>query len=200
MKNISLKLEIIKKIKSVFNSYAYDYIESPVIENTDLFYNKYNLFEMYKFFDKNGSEMTLRSSMTHSIIKAAEKEYSNIKKPLRFSYIGNVFKYNDDCYESTQMGIELIGIDSEDADAETIAVAIKSILSVGLYKFKIVIGQADLLKFILEELGLCKQDFKRLQELVIKKDYFEAEKLMKKNNINENMKAFFSNFQSFLEI
>ena len=59
---------------------------------------------------------------------------------MRFSYTGNVFINNSSLQgrmkESTQMGAELIGDDSIDADAEMIALAIHLLLAAGLWWYR----------------------------------------------------------------
>ena len=66
--------------------------------------------------------------------------------PIRLCYAGNIFinnnSYQGRLKESTQLGAELIGDDSIEADAEILAMAVECLKKAGLEKFQISIGHA----------------------------------------------------------
>lgn len=105
---------------------------------------------MFKFFDKEGRILVLRPDITIPIARVAATKYKDVNYPLKFSYIGNTFKYNEvgggKQKEFTQAGIEIIGVNSPEADAEVIAAAIDSVKASGLENFQIDIGQVEFLK------------------------------------------------------
>ena len=86
---------------------------------------------------------------------------------MRFSYTGNVFINNSSLQgrlkESTQMGAELIGDDSIDADAEMIALAIHMLLAAGLKEFQIDIGHVGFFKGLIKETGMDEETAGELQ-------------------------------------
>ena len=98
---------------------------------------------------------------------------------MRFSYTGNVFINNSSLQgrmkESTQMGAELIGDDSIDADAEMIALAIHLLLAAGLTEFQIDVGHVGFFKGLIEEAGMDEEKTQELRELIENKNFFGVE-------------------------
>ena len=193
-KECSVKIDIMKKIKEVFDRFGYMTVESPMFEFQEIF-GETNDKQMFRFFDRDGSTLALRSDMTPPIARIASTAYGNVEYPLRFSYYGNAFRYNENyrgrLREFPQAGVELIGVDSSDADAEMIALAVKGLMATGLKEFKINIGEVKFFKGILEESGLCEEDCKELQNMIGKRDYVGMEYLIKNRNIKEEIKNIF---------
>lgn len=102
---------------------------------------------LYRFVDRDGSILTLRSDMTPAIARIVATTYSDKKMPIRLSYIENLFRhtvnYQGKLNEFTQAGVELIGAHSISADVEVLVMAIKAILSSGVKNFKIDLGHSD---------------------------------------------------------
>jgi ATP phosphoribosyltransferase regulatory subunit len=65
--------------------------------------------------------------------------------PLRCSYVGSLFRYEEPQAgrkrEFTQAGIELIGADTAEADAEVVALAIAALKALDLRSFQVNLGQ-----------------------------------------------------------
>lgn len=75
--------------------------------------------ELYKFFDRDGNTLALRPDITPSIARAAATLFETEEYPVRLCYMGNTFinhsSYQGRLKENTQMGAELIGMDSIEA-------------------------------------------------------------------------------------
>lgn len=137
----------------MFRSYGYYEIETPIVEFYDVFISEDEITPqetMFKFFDKEGRILVLRPDMTIPTARVAATKYKDADYPLKFSYIGNTFKYNEvgggKQKEFTQAGIEIIGVNTPEADAEVIAAAIDCVKASGLENFQIDIGQVEFLK------------------------------------------------------
>jgi ATP phosphoribosyltransferase regulatory subunit len=72
--------------------------------------------------------------------------------------------------EIFQAGVELIGLDSPEADAEMVAMAIEVLQGLGLNDFKIDIGQIDFFRSIMAASGLAPPMQAGIREAVCKKD------------------------------
>lgn len=133
--------------------------------------------------------------MTPPIARIAATAYSKTTGPLRFSYFGNAFRYSESYQgklcEFAQAGIELMGVDSTDADAEVIALAVKSILASGIKEFRLHIGQVNFFNSILEETGLSAEDCNVLKDMVAKRNYVGVESLIEDKEMDENIKQLF---------
>lgn len=195
----SRKLEIQNRIESVFHRYGYNTIETPTFEYYEVFSDDTGSIEsnqMYKFFDRDGSILALRADMTPPIARVVATAYTKQELPLRFCYTGNAYRYNENYQgklrEFSQSGIELIGVNSEDADAEMIAVAVNSILATGLEEFRIDIGQVDFFNGLLEEAGFDEETASRVQNMIAQRDYIALEEILDETSISENIKSIFT--------
>ena len=76
--------------------------------------------------------------------------------PLRFFYVGSVFRYEEPKAgmrrEFTQAGIELIGANTVDADAEAIALAMSALDAIGLDDFRFTVGNVAYLQALTRDL------------------------------------------------
>lgn len=192
----SLKLDIEQNINEVFKHYGYNNIETPTFEYYEVFSDESILPEhMYKFFDRDGSILALRADMTPPIARVVATSYKIDDLPLRFCYTGKAFRYNEiyqgKLREFSQAGIELIGVNCEDADAEIIAIAVNSILATGLENFRIDIGQVDFFKGILEEAGFDEKTGIKVQNMIDKKDYIGLEEILDSTKISAKLKNIF---------
>lgn len=171
-----------ERMKNVLKSYGYRDIQTPTFEFFDIFNQDKGSLpsnQMYKFFDREGNTLVLRPDITPSIARAVSKYFSEEKFSMRFSYTGNVFINNSSLQgrmkESTQMGAELIGDDSIDADAEMIVLAIHLLLAAGLTEFQIDIGHVGFFEGLIEEAGMDAEKTQDLRELIENKNFFGVE-------------------------
>ena len=176
------KNHLSERMKDVLKSYGYRDIQTPTFEFFDIFNQDKGSLpsnQMYKFFDREGNTLVLRPDITPSIARAVSKYFSEENFSMRFSYTGNIFINNSSLQgrmkESTQMGAELIGDDSIDADAEMIALAIHLLLAAGLTEFQIDVGHVGFFKGLIEEAGMDEEKTQELRELIENKNFFGVE-------------------------
>lgn len=192
------KLVLQEKLHHVLKRYGYQDIQTPTFEFFDVFQKERGSViskEMYKFFDREGNTLVLRPDITPSIARSAAKYYMEEEMPIRFCYIGNTFinnsSYQGRMKESTQLGCELIGDESTDADGEMIAVVIQCMLASNLTEFQVELGQVDFFKGLIEEAEIEEEIEWKLRELIENKNYFGVEELLEGENIaKENIAVF----------
>ena len=172
--------------------YGYQEIQTPTFEFFDVFSKEIGTTpsrELYKFFDKEGNTLVLRPDFTPSIARCAAKYFSEKKVPLRLSYVGNTFTNTSNLQgklkESTQMGAELIGDPSVEADAEIISLVIKALLDTGLQRFQVSIGEVEYFKGLCEEAGLDEETEMDLRACISGKNYFAAQELLQERKVVE---------------
>lgn len=192
------KKVIADKMKKVIDLYGYEGIETPTFEFFDIFDSdkgSVETKELFKFFDRDGNILVLRPDMTPSIARCAVKYYSEQDMPLRLSYLGNTFinnlNYQGRLKETTQIGAELIGDDSANADAEIIAIVINILLENGIKEFQVDIGQVDFFKGLVKEAGLDLETAEELRKLIQEKNYFGVEELLNTSNCEDDVKDVF---------
>ena len=198
------KLLVMDRIHDIFKSYGYSDIQTPTFEFFDIFNKERGSVaskNMYKFFDREGNTLVLRPDMTPSIARAAAKYYMDEQFPMRFCYSGNAFindsEYQGKLKEFTQVGAELLGDTTSDADAEVIVMVIESLIAAGLTEFQIEVGHPEYFKGIVEELNLEEEIVDNLTDILENKKYFGIDTLVEEANIPENYKEIFLKFQEF---
>lgn len=171
--------------------YGYRDIQTPTFEFFDVFSKEVGTTpsrELYKFFDKDGNTLVLRPDFTPSIARCASKYFMDENIPIRFCYQGSIFMNTSNLQgklkEATQMGAELIGDGSVQADAEMIAMTIESLYHAGLSDFQISVGNLEYFKGICAEAGLDEETELELREYISGKNYFGAEELLNQVRVN----------------
>ena len=144
------KRELEQKLRNLFRSCGFNEIEPPSIEFYDVFDSESSGImqeNMFKFFDQQGRILVLRPDITVPVARITATKYKDAVYPLRFSYIGNVYRYNDygggKQNEFTQAGVEILGVNTPESDAEVISIAVQALKTSGLESFQIDIGQVD---------------------------------------------------------
>ena len=193
------KLYLQEKLQRIFYSYGYENIETPGFEYFDVFGQQVGTIpsrELYKFFDREGNTLVLRPDFTPSIARAVSMYFHQEELPVRLCYRGNTYinhsSYRGRLKESTQMGVELIGDSSVDADGEVIALAVELLKETGLTEFQISIGQVDFFKSLIQEAGLSEETTDNLKELISNKNYFGVEELLSSQKLSKRQVDVFS--------
>ena len=178
--------KIESKLRRMFHLSGYNEIDTPIFEYLDLFEGETASIEqeqMYKFFEPGSRIMVLKPDYTMPIARIAATKMKNLPLPLRLSYIGNVYRYGEQGQtgqrEIAQAGVELLGSREAEADAEVIALAVESLLDLGLAEFQIDIGQVEFFKGLVEEAGLVEADSEKLRLLIHQKNKLALELQMK---------------------
>lgn len=174
------------------HSFGYQDIQTPTFEFFDVFSLEIGTTpskELYKFFDKEGNTLVLRPDFTPSIARCAAKYFMDETIPLRFSYAGNNFintgNLQGKLKETTQMGAELIGDASPEADAEIIAMLVEALLNAGLKDFQVSVGQIDYFKGLCAQAELDKETELELREFIAIRNDFGAQKLLESKRLSE---------------
>lgn len=185
-------------IEQVFDSYGYKEIVTPSIE----FYQTYQTgFEqiqeeaMYKFFDHNGSILTLRMDMTVPIARVAATKFKDQQPPLRFRYCANVYKVKESFAgkrnEVTDCGIELLGLNEEQSDLEILVCALEVMECMEQEPFTLEIGNVNFFHTAVKLLGLTKDETETLADLIDRKSLTELKEYLNTLNLKAEDKQFF---------
>ncbi len=188
---------IINKLKKMIKTYGYDNIETPTFEYMSIYYKDITLKKMkdlYKFFDKEGNTLVLRPDFTPSIARAVSKYFTD-DRIVRLFYVGNVFannkRYQGRLKESCQFGGELIGTDSIDSDAEILAIIVNSLKDLGLDKFKISVGHANIFKGLIEAGSFTEEDVEIIRDYMLNRNFFGLREFLESKNCDEELMTLF---------
>ena len=187
-----------EQLKKSMERYGYHIIQTPTFEFFDIFGKEIGTTpskDLYKFFDREGNTLVLRPDITPSIARAAAKYFGEEDMPIRLYYMGNTFinnsSYQGRLKENTQLGAELIGDNSVDADAEIISMAVESLRATGLKEFQLSVGHSDFFTGLMEAAGLDEDAQEELRELISNKNYFGVEEVISTWDMDENLRELF---------
>jgi ATP phosphoribosyltransferase regulatory subunit len=193
------KLILQEHINEKLRQYGYHPIQTPTFEFFDIFSQEIGTTpskDLYKFFDREGNTLVLRPDITPSIARSAAKYFGEEDMPIRLCYMGNTFinnsSYQGRLKESTQLGAELLGDPSTDADAEILSMVVECLRAAGLKDFQLSVGHADFFRGLVEAAGLVKEQVEELRSLISNKNFFGVQEFVETLNLNLNLKALFS--------
>ena len=192
------KRALIGRLRWVFYEYGYEPIETPMVEYFDVFSSDIGTTpsrELYKFFDREGNTLVLRPDFTPSVARAVAMHFPDDKLPARLCYEGSTFvnsaEYQGRFKEQTQMGIELIGDGSANADAEVIALTAELLLAAGLTEFQVSVGEVEFFKALADESGLNEDQVADLRTLISNKNLFGVEEYLLDLSVNPALREAF---------
>ena len=190
--------EMERIMREVAIKWGYEEVQTPTFEHAELFTLKSGeeiLKEMYEFVDKGGRHLALRPELTAPVIRMFVNELKMARKPLRFFYFGNCFRYEEPqrarYREFWQFGAEIIGADSPPAQAEIIALA-HEILNALHIKGSIEIGHVGILRDFLAKLSkesgvsLNEDEKNRIMRLIDKGAKEQIEEFMRAKGFKED--------------
>lgn len=203
-KEYQKKLYIQDKIQKVFRSHGCIDIEPPTFEYFDVFGSEIGTTaskDLYKFFDKEGHTLVLRSDFTPSIARCAAKYYLKNNDPVKLCYMGNTFsnssEYQGRLKETTQCGVELMGDASIKADAEMLSMVAEALLAIGINEFQISVGHAGFFHAVLDASGLSEEEQEYLKGLLDNKNFLELEAFIEGLDISPELKKLLALFGCF---
>lgn len=192
------KISLQKKLSTVLHQYGYQDIQTPTFEYYDVFREEIgstSTRELYKFFDRDGNILSLRPDITPSIARAAATLFENEDFPLHLCYAGNTFinhsSYQGRLKENTQLGAELIGDDSIEADAEMLAMVVDGLKKIGLKEFQVNIGHVDFIHSLLESTDLEEAEKEEIRTLIVNRNYFGVEEILDNRKAEKAVKEAF---------
>jgi ATP phosphoribosyltransferase regulatory subunit len=176
------KAAYVRKIEGglldVFNMWGYQEVRTPAMEYMEAMSLGLSADELdlaFKMVDRvSGRMMILRSDVTPQVARMAAGAMSRVPLPLRLCYVTDVYRHPDDPShprrELIQAGVELIGINDPQADAEVIAVAVQALESMGLSGIRMSIGQVGFARGLFQEAGFDGQTQDALVQAAGRKD------------------------------
>ncbi len=190
----SFQIEYIKeRIFSVIKLWGYERIILPQIEYFEVHRRGIGRElenRTFRLIDRaEGEIITLRADFTAQIARYV----SSLRKkefPMRFYYYGNLFRYvppkADNLWERKQIGVELIGVDELEGDAEVITIASKVLDRLGIDKYQIDINNIKIFEGIRNVLSLSEDEYKRFMEFVKHREVYYLKEFVK-DKVNDKV-------------
>jgi ATP phosphoribosyltransferase regulatory subunit len=147
-------------LAEIFERFGYGEVATPTIEYDEVLAtgDGRGAPSSHRFFGEEGELLAMRSDMTIPIARLAATRCADREPPFRFCYFGRAYRavrpQRGQMREFTQAGLELIGAEAPEGTAEVIEVLSAALDAAGLSRAVIGLGDADLYRQLLDELGV----------------------------------------------
>jgi len=172
-------------IRAVSESFGYQEYEGPIIEPLELYAAKSGddlvKKQSFVFEDRGGNMVTLRPELTPSLARMVAAKQNELVFPLRWWSYGPMWRYERPqkgrTREFFQWNIDLIGVDTPEADAEIAAVGASFLKQLGLGSDQVVIliNNRALMDGELGAMGIAPENRPEIFRLVDRRDKMSAE-------------------------
>jgi ATP phosphoribosyltransferase regulatory subunit len=185
------------KIRRVFELWGFRRIIPPLLEFHDVLALGMGddvREKAFRFDDRqSGRLLAIPADITPQVARIVATRMHAYPLPHRLYYNGRVLRHAESqsgrSREIFQSGVELIGLDSPEADAEMVAMAIEVLRDLGFSDFKIDIGQVDYFRGIMAASGLGARTRRQLQEAIGKKDASAVGRILESAPLSDAAKA-----------
>ena len=147
----------------------------------------------FRFDDRQtGRLLAIPPDITPQVARIVATRMHSLPLPHRIYYNGRVLRQAEmqsgRNREIFQSGVELIGLDSPEADAEMVAMAVEVLKDLGFVGFKIDLGQVAFYRGIMDASGLSQPVQLRLQDAISKKDVSAVRSILEPEQVPDRVK------------
>ena len=184
------------RIRRVFELWGFRRIITPKLEYEDVLARGLGdglRGKTYRFDDRQtGRLLVVPPDITPQIARIVATRLAELPLPHRISYSGRVLRQTEmqtgHSREIFQSGVELIGLDSPEADAEMIAMAVEALQSLGFRQFKIDLGQVEFCRGIIAASGLSGRPLQELLAALARKDASAVARITSGDGLSDESK------------
>ena len=170
--------EICETLAASFASHGYDRVKPPLVEFEDSLMSGAGAAvsgDTFRLMDPVSQRMMgVRADMTTQVARIALTRLTDVPRPLRLSYTGEVLRVRGTQLrperQFAQVGAELIGAASAAADIEIIAIAVDSLRAIGIPALSVDLNIPPLVSALIDESGMSDDNRKALRDALDRKD------------------------------
>jgi ATP phosphoribosyltransferase regulatory subunit len=177
--------EVVGGILGRVRRWGYREVTTPTLEYLDVFVRGEGSMagdRLFKLVDRGGELLALRPEMTTSVARLVATRLRGAPLPLRLAYAGQVFRWREAgsarLREFPQVGCELIGAATLEADAEIVTIAVEALQATGVGQFSISLGHVGFLRGLLAGLDLPEPELEDVRALLYQKDFVGLRRLL----------------------
>jgi histidyl-tRNA synthetase len=172
------------KIREVSEGYGYQEYEAPFIEKLELYAAKSGdeliKEQSYVFPDRGGEMIVLRPELTPSLARMIAAAGRNLVRPIRWWSFGPFWRYEKPqrgrSREFFQWNIDLLGVDTPQADAEIVSIIASFLKAIGLTSSQVAIkfNHRRLMEKQLNTIGIPASKIQEVFRLIDRRDKMKA--------------------------
>ena len=168
----------VESLMDVFASHGYQRVQPPLLEFEDSLLagsGSAGAEQTFRLMDPDSQRMMgLRADTTPQVARIATTRLARAPRPLRLSYAGQCLRVRGTQLapdrQIAQAGIELIGQDSPEADAEIVLVAAEALAAVGLTRVSFDLTLPMLTPTLMDDAGITGTERAALARALDRKD------------------------------
>ena len=176
---------LVEAMMAVFASHGYERVKPPLLEFEEGLLQGSGAAladQTFRLMDPESQRMMgLRADTTPQVARIAATRLRDVPRPLRLSYAGQVLRVRGTQIapgrQLPQLGVELIGVDSAEADAEAAALGVEALAAVGIEGVALDITLPSMSPALLDAAGLEGAARSRLARALDRKDAAEVSRL-----------------------
>ena len=161
-----------------FAAFGYERVKPPLVEFEESLLGGPGAglaAQTFRLMDPVSQRMMgVRPDMTVQVARIAVTRLKHEPRPLRLSYGGNVIRVRGTALKPerqfAQVGSELIGVDSADADAEAVLLAVDALRAVGVADLSVDLNLPTLVAAVAAGLKLSAETLRRVRRALDRKD------------------------------
>ena len=177
---MALRSWLYLKIRTISELFGYQEYDGPFLESIELYAAKSGeelvKEQSFVFPDRGGNLITLRPELTLSLARMVAQKQNELIYPLRWWSFGPFWRYEKPqkgrSREFFQWNIDLIGVESAEADAELVAICAELFRSVGLTSgdVKILVNDRRLMDEQFTKMGISAEMKGKVFGLIDRRD------------------------------
>jgi histidyl-tRNA synthetase len=182
---MAARVWLYNKLRKVSEAFGYQEYEGPILETIDLYAAKSSeelvKEQAFSFQDRGGDWITMRPELTPTLARMIAQRQGQLVYPLRWWSFGPFWRYEKPqrgrTREFFQWNIDLIGVDSPEADAEMVAIVAALFKEVGLnpQQAVILVNDRQLTNGELAKLGITPEQRQNCLTWIDRRDKLTAE-------------------------
>jgi ATP phosphoribosyltransferase regulatory subunit len=164
------------RMRATFEEAGYGEVRTPAMEYEEVLRRgeERAAGARYRTFDEQGDVLALRSDMTIPIARVVASRFAEVRPPLRFCYFAHAWRAVDrgvgEPREFLQGGLELIGAQAPEGEAEVVALTIAALDAAGLRRHRVGVGDGSLYRMLLGSFGVPEERHLPLLEALSRRD------------------------------
>jgi ATP phosphoribosyltransferase regulatory subunit len=161
-----------------FAAFGYERVKPPLVEFEESLLGGPGAAlasQTFRLMDPVSQRMMgVRPDMTVQVARIAVTRLKHEPRPLRLSYGGNVIRVRGNALKPerqfAQVGCELLGVDSAEADAEAVLLTVDALRAIGVARLTVDLNLPTLVAAVVAGLGLEAEPARRLRRALDRKD------------------------------
>ena len=180
---MAMRTWLYNTVRAVSESFGYQEWDAPFLETLQLYAAKSGeelvKKQSYVFTDRGGDEITLRPELTPSLARLIAARQNELAFPARWWSFGPFWRYERPgrgrSREFFQWNIDMLGVNSPEADAELVAIAASFLKAVGLTpaQARICVNNRRFMDLEFDALGIPPEKKSEVSGLVDRREKME---------------------------